>query len=547
MSETVTVPGVKVTEPQSLSIGISAAPTAVPVFIFNPFLVTTEMLAKLNKSSSKFLIATLGTFSLHRVESWSDYLTLMGDSLAALRANHTAEIVVAADYDPQAPNKVVGYHLAGTDHHAIENYVNNMQALGYYSLMHYFENGGGACYFCLYAQQQRKKGEKLTIEEVEKIGLPFYDPDYTNLIELVKNKVEALKNDITALTDVTLLCLCGDPRVNSLMHDQLNPLMSASSPLFCLTSGDQSVASTDVIDWSSEDIPKALDKKTVQSYPPGGTTAEHTAAYFPYLKTRYTLTLDDLEPEHMLFDDYVGPVGADRMTPDDVTKQSAIANTPYKSVNMIKASDPGLVQSILSQVTREIILPPTAAIAGLYCRTDNQRGVWKAPANVVLSGVKGLCDVRGKAVFVTDDVNEALQKMQVNVVRYFKNQGHVVWGARTRVAGADSRWRYVPVRRLFDSAERNIREAMKVAVFEPNTPATWSVVRTAIDSYLHDIWSRGGLAGDKPDQAWYVHLGVGLSMSAKDVLEGKMIVRVGMAPVKPAEFVVLEFSQLQAS
>lgn len=122
----------------------------------------------------------------------------------------------------------------------------------------------------------------------------------------------------------------------------------------------------------------------------------------------------------------------------------------------------------------------------------------------------------------------------------------MVRGACTRMAGSDTRWTSVPVRRLFDSVERDILGAMRAAVVEPNAPATLAGVRTATDRYLHDIWSHGGLASDMPAQAWYVHVGIGQSMTARDVLNGKMIVKVGMAPVKSGEFIVLEFSQTQA-
>lgn len=578
MSQSSTVPGVSVAEPRSLSIGISSAATAIPVFVFNPFLikdtdlindkfemykhglmtapVTTfsEMSAQTVTSgkegvpSPEAAVPAVSKFTLHRIENWSDYLDLMGGTLSQINNTYTSTIVVksATLSHPERPHN---YILNGNGNHAITFYLNSLQALGYFSLMHYFENGGGACYFCLYSQSRRALLDQSVMRGLD---LPFWDPDYTK-INATDYDFEGLKKDILSHPDITLLCLCGDPQVNMIMHEALSELMSGKPALFCLTASDQNEDTIvfkhyEAASGGAVTAPNLAAAVAVDSYPSAANYPEHTAAYYPYLKTRHVLTLGDLNPDHIHLEDYHGEISAndyEKQVKDAKDNNQNIPKPDDKLSTVLKVN-PGLVQRMLSEVVREVVVPPTAAIAGAYCRTDNQHGVWKAPANVVLSGVKGLCDSRGEPVFVTDSVNTKLHRMQVNAVRYSRDKGHVVWGARTRVAGSDMRWTYVPVRRLFDTAERDILEAMQAAVFEPNTAATWGVVRTAIDSYLHDIWSRGGLAGDKPEQAWYVHLGLGLSMTPKDVLDGKMIVKVGMAPVKPAEFIVLEFSQLQA-
>lgn len=187
-------------------------------------------------------------------------------------------------------------------------------------------------------------------------------------------------------------------------------------------------------------------------------------------------------------------------------------------------------------------LPPSGAIAGIYCKTDRTRGVWKTPANVALAG--GLVP----AVNVSDSQQgkyNDLHASAINMIRKFRNGDTLVWGGRTGDITSD--WRYIAVRRLFKAAETDIKAAMQQVVFEPNAPATWEIVRAAIDNYLHKLWQQGGLFGDKPEDAYFVRVGKGITMSDSDIKDGKMVVRVGIAAVRPAEFIILEFSQMTAS
>jgi len=181
-------------------------------------------------------------------------------------------------------------------------------------------------------------------------------------------------------------------------------------------------------------------------------------------------------------------------------------------------------------------IPPSAAMAGVYCRVDLTRGVWKAPANVTLNG--GVWP----QFPVTDDLQgQYTEGDAINMIRVFNKGGTTVWGARTRTN--DSLWRYVPVRRLFDSAERDIRVAMKSAMFEPNSQPTWAEARGSIENYLHALWQQGALAGQRAEEAYFVQVGKDITMTQTDIDEGKMIIKVGMAAVRPAEFIILQFTQ----
>ncbi|TDB53490.1 phage tail sheath family protein [Photorhabdus luminescens] len=184
----------------------------------------------------------------------------------------------------------------------------------------------------------------------------------------------------------------------------------------------------------------------------------------------------------------------------------------------------------------DTLIPPSASIAGIYCSVDRSRGVWKAPANVVLQG--GM-----KPIFkVTDDLQGIYNTGKaINIIREFPNTGATVWGART-LEDSDN-WRYIPVRRLFNSAERDIKNAMSFAVFEPNNQPTWKAVQRAIDNYLYALWQQGGLMGNKAELAYFVQIGKGITMTDDDIKQGKMIVKVGLAAVRPAEFIILQFTQ----
>lgn len=196
--------------------------------------------------------------------------------------------------------------------------------------------------------------------------------------------------------------------------------------------------------------------------------------------------------------------------------------------------------AIANQVTQSmVLLPPSGAAAGVYAAVDRAVGVWKAPANVSIT------DISGVAVKINDqkqeDLNVTSTGKSINAIRTFTGKGSLVWGART-LAGNDNEWRYIPVRRFFIMAEVSIRKATESFVFEPNDAGTWVRVRAMIENFLTVQWRQGALAGATPPQAFYVKVGLGETMTPQDILEGVMIVEVGMAVVRPAEFIILRFA-----
>ena len=142
---------------------------------------------------------------------------------------------------------------------------------------------------------------------------------------------------------------------------------------------------------------------------------------------------------------------------------------------------------------------------------------------------------------------DVISGKSVNAIRSFTGKGTLVWGART-LSGNDNEWRYVPVRRFFNMVEDSVRNATGWAVLEPNDASTWIRVKAMIENYLTNLWKAGAMAGASADQAFFVNIGMGTTMSSVDILEGRMNIEIGMAVVRPAEFIVLKFShKLQES
>ena len=188
-------------------------------------------------------------------------------------------------------------------------------------------------------------------------------------------------------------------------------------------------------------------------------------------------------------------------------------------------------------------MAPSAGMAGIFADVDSTRGVWKAPANVnmdyVIRPTQVVSDEEQKGLNVDVDGGKS-----INVIRSFTGRGAaIVWGART-LAGNDNEWRYVSVRRFCNMVEESVKKACGQFVFEPNDANTWVRVRAMIENFLILQWRAGALQGAKPDHAFYVAVGLNQTMTAIDVLEGRMIVEIGMAVVRPAEFIILKFSQM---
>jgi hypothetical protein len=264
-----------------------------------------------------------------------------------------------------------------------------------------------------------------------------------------------------------------------------------------------------------------------------GTVAlKYGAAYYPFLKTSLNYFVADDEKN----------VGV-----TIVTNGTAAAEVTLDTLQTTKTAAYNAAKDALRNHPNSfVVLPPSGAVVGRYAFTDANRGVWKAPAGMSLNAVIE------PAVRLTDqqqgDLNiDSTGGISINAVRAFAGKGTLIWGART-LAGNDNEWRYISVRRFFNMVEESVKKSTYWAVFEPNDSNTWVKVRGMIENYLTQKWREGALAGATTKDAFYVRCGLGVTMTAQDILEGKLYVEIGMAVVRPAEFIVLRFfHKLQTS
>jgi len=207
----------------------------------------------------------------------------------------------------------------------------------------------------------------------------------------------------------------------------------------------------------------------------------------------------------------------------------------------LKGKNNAFYFQVLNALTQApIVLAPSSGVAGAIVTVDNARGVWKAPANVNLNRVI-------KPVFkITDKEQQSLNVdvtggKSINAIRSFTGRGPaIIWGSRT-LAGNSNEWRYIPVRRFFNYVEESVKKATVQFVFEPNDVNTWIRVKGMIQNFLVQQWKAGALMGATPEQAFRVKVGLNETMTEQDIFEGRMIVEIGMAVVRPAEFIVLRF------
>ncbi|MEZ4469799.1 MAG: phage tail sheath family protein [bacterium] len=183
----------------------------------------------------------------------------------------------------------------------------------------------------------------------------------------------------------------------------------------------------------------------------------------------------------------------------------------------------------------EIYVPPSGHMAGIYARSDAERGVHKAPANEIVRGALGL------RYNITKGEQDILNPKGINCIREFTNRGIRVWGART--ISSDPEWRYVNVRRLFNMVENSIEGGTQWVVFEPNDHMLWKRVTRNITAFLLRVWRDGALFGESPDQAFYVKCDA--ETNPPEVIDaGQLVVEIGMCPTKPAEFVIFRIGQM---
>lgn len=224
--------------------------------------------------------------------------------------------------------------------------------------------------------------------------------------------------------------------------------------------------------------------------------------------------------------DRVKPQDVNRWLTEEFSRRSQFAALYYPWIMVPNPRNNG----------KPIAVPPCGHMAGIWSRTDETRGVYKAPANETPRGVIGLtydCNFREQ---------ELLNPIGINCIRPFPNRGIRVWGARTLVEPDITEWRYISVRRLISYIEKSIELGTQWVVFEPNDRDLWERVKRTINNYLTRLWREGALYGASPSEAFYVKCDEDIN-TPETMMLGRLYVEVGVAPVRPAEFVIFRVSQ----
>ncbi len=391
----------------------------------------------------------------------------------------------------------------------------------YDSIRLFYDNGGGTCYVCSVGQYN------------------------TNIASVTADNYKGKNNEVfTSLEKVDEITLVLFPDAALILSaEQLGTLQQAALK-HCGEMKDR-FAILDVKELGDLDETIETFRENV-----GSQYLNYGAAYYPYVKSTYTkdIAFDEILQKELVDEEGIKAEYTQQLSPKDkvllaeiLTKYEAATGSDKKLIaKAIAVLIPGYSSIAAKYQAQASFVPASGAVAGIYCATDSNKGVWQAPANVGIASVSDVKDRLSDANQENLNVDGTAGK-SVNAIRFFNGKGIVLWGART-LDGNSNEWRYVPVRRLFNYIEESVQKSTNWAVFQPNDANTWVKVQCQIENFLSNLWRDGALAGSTPDKAFYVKVGQDVTMTPQDILEGKLIVEIGIAAVRPAEFIVLKFS-----
>lgn len=390
---------------------------------------------------------------------------------------------------------------------------NRSKHIMYYAMQMFFANGGGPCYI-VSVNLYKALGTDLVETELEAGLNVLVKVDEPTLI--VFPEAQSLKAiaDFKKLHDLALV-QCDSLKDRFVIMDVHGDALSLSN------------SGTDLLTATSNFRDKGI----------GANFLKYGTAYAPNLETVLDFVVDETKIDvsyTLIGGKPVPPPPPPPPGPPAAVKLNTLASSQNRRYELAKSA----IRDLPCK------LPPSSTMAGIYAAVDNDRGVWKAPANVSVTAV-----IKPTIEFSNteqDQMNvDPTAGKSVNAIRPFIGKGTLVWGART-LAGNDNEWRYVSVRRFFIFVEESVKKATEQFVFEPNDANTWVRIQAMIENFLTTLWRQGALQGIKPEHAFYVAVGLGKTMTPLDILEGRLIIEIGMAAVRPAEFIILRFSHKMA-
>ncbi|MGH1437197.1 MAG: phage tail sheath C-terminal domain-containing protein [Lewinella sp.] len=475
------IPGVYVEEITKFPPAVAQVETAIPAFVGY-----TERRLDANGG-------TLPQDTPVRISSMTEFETLFGN---APRLTVT-EVRLDADNNILGATISTSFYL----HHAVQMF---------------YANGGGDCYI------------------VSVAAAPGFSGGY------VSGEILSGVNALELVDEPTLICF---PDAAGNDDGGISTSLQVRALQLCAELGDRFT----ICDTLLGDPLGATFRNEI-----GINNLKYGAAYTPWLQATFAKNLTFEELSTGIFTrNGVGGLALEALTTDTAT-QTLI--TTYRANLGVETeaeladrelalrNNFGLYKAIIAALNGlPLSMPPSGAIAGVYATVDRTRGVWKAPANVSLNLVAEPTSGFTQGQLANLNIDPVAGK-SINAIRTFTGKGVLVWGART-LAGNDNEWRYINVRRFYNMVEESVKKAAGQFVFEPNDANTWVRVQGMIENFLTLQWRAGALQGAKQEHAFQVAVGLGKTMTADDILNGRMIVQIAMAPVRPAEFIILRFEQ----
>ena len=472
-------PGVYVEEISVLPPSIAEVESAVPAFIGY-----TEK-AKMLSDNDLLDVPT-------PISSWSDYIQYYGGADVETAAN----ITMAVD-ELKTGTTTTGFKVTVTPNRASMS-----KHILSHAVKHFYANGGSRCY----------------ITSVGNYTTAFGKGDLLRGLELVGK--EDAPTMLVIPEAVNLSSQADFDEVNQAMLSQAANMKDRFA----------------ILDTHITTVPKTSssvvsDSRTgIDGVPSDKGIRRYGAIYYPFLETTYNYAFD------------FAALTLNVHTINGAAPPAA-SDLSGRTMAFLQTNASLMYAAIDAEYSKfHIVLPPSAAIAGVYTRVDNERGYWKAPANVSVMNVAKAAVTVARSEQDLLNINTETGK-SVNAILNQPGAGAVVMGART-LDGNDKEWKYINVRRFFNVVEESIKKSTSWVVFEPNTAPTWTKVQAMIENYLYEKWRDGALAGAKPEQAYEVLVGLGKTMTANDILEGRLIVEIKMAVSRPAEFIILRFEHM---
>ena len=466
-----------------------------------------------------------------RITSFAEFLNIFGGAPSVRFTYGAASEAKAASDDAEGESEAKG----GEQKAALQT--KPMFRL-YDSMRIFFQNGGAACYICSVGGYDKEIDKEQLVN-----GITPFVKEQEPTIMLVPDAVSLANADDCASVHNALLAHCNKMQNRFTILDVFD---GYKAPLECIGAFREKVTSflkygAAYYPWINTNIVSPNEVSFVNIEPEADGEGSYATLALDLAKSVVpgieSLDLSDDEKAKLSKKEVELVSFFKKLSDFDVKKDDS---TDLHNTLKVVCPKYAAMMNTMSEMLN--LMAPSAAIAGIYARVDNNEGVWKAPANVGVNGVVS------PTVNLTndeqEDLNVPLNGKAINAIRYFVGDGIKVWGART-LDGNSLDWRYVNVRRTMIMLEESIKQASKAYVFDANTSTTWLTMKNMIGNFLYGIWKRGGLAGSVPEDAYEVHVGLGDTMTPEDILEGILRVTVKVALIRPAEFIELTFQQQQ--